>query len=335
MVGIDSGTRTDDVSLQDKTDLGGPAEARHGTARGSALLADPSDLPPIEVPARYNYVGVFLTLACNLRCPYCINHHDGQAARRRLLTGAQWLAGLRRIHTHTPLTLQGGEPSLHPDMVDVIRGLSGDFEMDLLTNLQFDIEAFSDRVDPRALRRDAPYANIRVSYHPDQMDLLDTVDRVNDLLARGFDVGLFMVDHPDWVAEREQARQACEHRGIDFRTKEFLGRHNNRLYGTYLHPDAVGGRARSCRCRTSELLIDPSGAIFRCHRDLYRGQNAIGHLLDPDFQIDDVFRPCSVFGECNPCDVKVKTNRFQQFGHTAVEIEGIDDLVESSTSKRG
>ena len=334
MAGIDSNTRTDDVLVRDKTDLDGPADASPGAACDPALLAEPSDLPLIEVPARYNYVGVFLTLACNLRCPYCINHHDGHATRRRLMTGQQWLTGLQRICTHTPLTLQGGEPSLHPDMVDVIRGLSGELEMDLLTNLQFDIEAFADRVDPRALKRDAPYANIRVSYHPGEMDLLDTVDRVNYLLARGFDVGLFMVDHSDWVAEREQARQVCEHRGIDFRTKEFLGRHNGRLHGTYLHPDAVGGRARSCRCRTTELLIDPSGDVFRCHRDLYRGQNAIGHLLDPDFQIEDVFRPCSAFGECNPCDVKVKTNRFQQSGHTSVEIEGIDTLTEYSTSGR-
>ena len=42
-------------------------------------------------------------------------------------------------------------------------------------------------------------------------------------------------------------------------------------------------------------------------------------------QIDGKFRPCEVYGHCNPCDIKVKTNRFQVFGHTSVEIRGIED----------
>ena len=48
---------------------------------------------------------------------------------------------------------------------------------------------------------------------------------------------------------------------------------------------------------------------------------AIGHILDESFVIEDIFRPCRAFGLCNPCDIKVKTNRFQQYGHTSVEIE--------------
>ena len=75
------------------------------------------------------------------------------------------------------------------------------------------------------------------------------------------------------------------------------------------------------KCRTTELLIDSEGSIFRCHADLYSGKNKIGSFLDPEFEIEDEFRDCSDFGHCNPCDVKVKTNRFQQYGHTSVEIE--------------
>jgi len=33
-----------------------------------------------------------------------------------------------------------------------------------------------------------------------------------------------------------------------------------------------------------------------------------------------VVRPCDALGLCNPCDINVKTNRFQQFGHTSVDI---------------
>ena len=73
-------------------------------------------------------------------------------------------------------------------------------------------------------------------------------------------------------------------------------------------------------CRTTELLLDPRGNIHRCHSDLYAGRPPIGSLLDPTFASDERFRACDRFGECNPCDVKIKTNRFQQTGHTSVTI---------------
>jgi hypothetical protein len=68
--------------------------------------------------------------------------------------------------------------------------------------------------------------------------------------------------------------------------------------------------------------------VHRCHSDLYEGRQAIGHILDPGFEIDNKFRPCSVFGHCNPCDIKVKTNRFQIFGHTSVEVLFQDEGIE-------
>ncbi len=73
-------------------------------------------------------------------------------------------------------------------------------------------------------------------------------------------------------------------------------------------------------CKTTELIVGPGGEVYRCHHDLYEGFPPIGNLLDEAFQIKDIFKPCSVYGFCNPCDIKVKTNRFQQYGHTSIEI---------------
>jgi len=63
--------------------------------------------------------------------------------------------------------------------------------------------------------------------------------------------------------------------------------------------------------------------IYRCHSDLYEDRESVGNILDPEFEIKDIYRKCNYFGHCNPCDVKLKTNRFQKFGHTSVKIENV------------
>jgi len=137
----------------------------------------------------------------------------------------------------------------------------------------------------------------------------------------GFSIGLFGVLHPEQEDEILAAKEKCLKLGIDFRTKDFLGYHNGDLYGAYLYQDACTmEKAKEVLCKTSELIVGPGGEVYRCHHDLYEGFPPIGNLLDEDFQVHDVFRPCSVYGFCNPCDIKVKTNRFQLFGHTSVEI---------------
>ena len=278
----------------------------------------------VNLPERYNYIGVFLTLACTLRCDYCLNRFGAPpASTGRLLSAGQWIEGLNRLASRPdlPVTLQGGEPTLHPGFYELVNGIRPGLPVDLLTNLEFDVDEFMARIPPGRLSRPSPYASIRVSYHPGVMDLETTCAKVSRMLKRGYSAGVWAVDHPGSPGALADARRRFTAAGIDFRVKEFLGRHNGRLHGTYTYREALTGVAGSpVECRTSELLIGPDGSVFRCHHDLYAGQAPVGSILDPGFRIVDAFRPCDSFGLCHPCDVKLKTNRFQEGGHTSVEI---------------
>jgi radical SAM protein with 4Fe4S-binding SPASM domain len=109
--------------------------------------------------------------------------------------------------------------------------------------------------------------------------------------------------------------------GIDFRLKEFLGICEGKMYGSYKYPDACDGQKHDrVMCKTSELIIGPDGNIYRCHADLYLQNKPIGHILGTDFEIEDIYRPCDIYGYCNPCDIKNKFDRFQQTGHCSVNI---------------
>ncbi|MBI5233567.1 MAG: radical SAM protein [Deltaproteobacteria bacterium] len=292
------------------------------------------ELGPIKIPEDYNYAAVFLTLACNLSCSYCINNFGLDGYEKKHLSGEDWVRGLNRIVSRDdlPLTLQGGEPSLHKDFIYILNNIRPELHIDILTNLQFDEEEFIKKVDPKRLRRNSPYASIRVSYHPEVMELLPLIEKVLKLQDAGFSIGIWGVKHPKQDAEVLRAKEICDMRGIDYRFKEFLGFYNGRLHGTYRYEGAVEGRfSKTVMCKTTELIIGSKGSIYRCHSDLYEGRPPVGNILDPNYDIENIFRTCRHFGHCNPCDLKVKTNRFQIFGHTSVEIQMLKETGVSRT----
>lgn len=276
----------------------------------------------ITIPETYNYLAVFLTLRCNLRCSYCINRFGDLDASGRMLTAGEWLVGLNRLKTRPdlPITLQGGEPSLHPGFFEIINGLRPDLPIDLLTNLQFNVDEFMANVPPSRLQREAPYASIRVSYHPETMDLAELQAKTLKMLGAGYSVGIWAVAHPASAPQIKAAQASCTAAGIDFRLKDFLGIYQGRRYGNYTYENAISGEVQTVQCRTSELLIAPNGQRYRCHSDLYAARDSCGSVLADGLSLDQEFQSCSHYGACNPCDVKTKTDRFQRFGHTSVEI---------------
>ncbi len=281
-------------------------------------------MKPVVIPSNYNYIAVFLTLACNLRCNYCINKFETGHLEKNSLTGEQWVKGLNRIKSRNdlPVTLQGGEPSLHPDFLYILNNVRRDLNIDILTNLQFDIGKFMKSVDPGRIKRNAPYACIRVSYHPRLMKLEPLVEKILTMQEAGYSIGIWGVLHPTQDKDILAAQEYARGKGIDFRTKEFLGVYDGKMHGTMKYEGACDRKfEKNALCRTTELIIGPNGGVYRCHSDLYEQRKPVAAILDPDFVIDDRYRPCAVYGHCNPCDIKVKTNRFQVFGHTSVEIK--------------
>lgn len=293
-----------------------------------------NDLPFITPGDDHNYVAFFLTLACNLSCPYCINLHDGvtrvSQGRRDQMSVDEWIAAANRLKLRAdlPLTLQGGEPTLYKGFYRFVNEVKNEIKMDLMTNLMFDVDDFIANVPVERFTREAPYASIRVSYHPGQNSIDDLVTKTYKLQSAGFRIGLYGIEHPDAKIHAHilKTREQCLAIGLDFRFKEFLGEHDGTMHGTFKYDACVNGeQLRQCECRTSEIIVDPAGNVFKCHADLYNGRNPIAHILDNEFNEKSIeaYRECQYFGECNPCDVKVKTNRFQIFGHTSVDIRNI------------
>jgi radical SAM protein with 4Fe4S-binding SPASM domain len=117
----------------------------------------------------------------------------------------------------------------------------------------------------------------------------------------------------------EMAERARQNR-IYFFIKDYLGVRDGRLLGHFKYPRGLDGKTKKCECRSNELLIAPDLQVYKCHRDLYHAESPLGSLLEKDYKIDNGFKSCDRYGQCNPCDLKLKANRFLEAGNCSVEI---------------
>jgi hypothetical protein len=197
--------------------------------------------PVIALPSHYNYVAAFLTLACNLKCSYCINHLSGPAQKTGFLKGEEWIQALNRLElpADLPITLQGGEPTVHPHFFQIVKGLREDLSIDLLTNLQFNPIEFSKNISPARLKRNSQYASIRTTYHPETMNWGILLEKVVWMKEKGYAICIYGILHPRDKVEILRAQASAQELGIEFKTKEFLGEYEGQIYGNYRFEGAV------------------------------------------------------------------------------------------------
>jgi hypothetical protein len=278
-------------------------------------------MKPILVPKSYNYLGVFLTMKCQLGCSYCINNF-GTTKVWKELSGEDWIKGLNRIETREdrPLSLQGGEPLLHPDFYQIAQELGHEEKfMDCLTNGMFDHRKFMHEIHWNVFNRQAKYASLRFSFHQNT-NAVGLALKVSEMISNHYNCGIWGLNHPHMEKRNKEMADLCRWLGIDFRMKEFL----DEDYKGYKYPDAIRGGKKDVLCKPSEMLIAPDGSIYKCHGDLYSGRNPVAHILDEEVNLIHDFTLCSNYGLCNPCDIKIKNSRFQIWGHTSVEIKEVE-----------
>lgn len=297
----------------------------------------------ISVPKNYDYVGVYLTDKCHLSCPYCINLHNQSSFGRykmRNLTPQEWIEGLNRFELpqDVPITLQGGEPFLYKGIWKILEKVH--HKIDILTALPpfLKKEEFINLKTLEWNRRTAPYPTIRVSFHKGQNDYKELIEQIAEL-QEILSIGLYYFKHPSYSEDEiVRLKEYAKKFKVELRPKEFLGEYNGKIYGTFLYPDAVSGKRKGIKvlCKNTVVPIAPDGYIYRCHSDLYfnRKEATLGNILDDTLEFPNDYLDCDNYGLCNECDVKTKTNHYQQYGYTSVNIKFLDRIVSNDRKVR-
>ncbi len=285
-------------------------------------------LRAVKIPVDTDYIGIYLTNRCFLSCSYCITNYNEQFINTKgfeELEASDWIEALNRLELPEgiPLTFQGGEPFIYKGIWDILNNIR--HKVDILTALppQVTLERFKALKTLDWNKRSSPYPTIRVSFHKGQNDYKKLIARIKEL-KEILNIGLFHIDHPAYPGFINEIKEYAAKEGVEFRTKQFLGKWNGKDFLQYKYPDACDGKVSraNVKCKNTVFPIGPDGTIYRCHSDLYskRRELSLGNITDPDLVLEHRYRNCSFYGTCIPCDVKIKTNHLQQNGYTSVDI---------------
>ena len=271
-----------------------------------------------------------LLTTCNFRCSYCFfAPHELGARVQRHGTPAQWEAGFNSTDKVWLIHISGGEPSVHPDFLDLVERLSSRHYLSLNSNLAHrSIDELPSRIDP------ARVFFINAALHPQQRrergSLDGFVERARRLSSAGFRVLVSVLMTPAAVRALPQVASHLRAQGISPIPKVLRGHFQGRRYPNAYTPDekavireyvararhdyaammATLGEAptidvlsddrfvdgkpnywgRACEAGRRFVRIDPDGTVRRCGL-----KQPLGNLLARKLELLPKPMPCNTF----------------------------------------
>ncbi len=265
---------------------------------------------------------------CNFSCEYC-NAPEGRGRRPpdRRGTAAEWVRGFGATGRTWLLHLTGGEPGLHPELVELCAGLTAAHYLSLNTNLSCpSLEEFAERIDPSRVH--FINAALHASSRPGPAAIDQFVERFRYVRSRGFLIFASQLMTPEIIPAFDRWRADLADAGIRLYPKVLRGPYRDRIFpASYssaerdrlhalitaatddftklitpldeaptvdLRRDAIqvdgrpDYRGRWCCPGWRLVRIRPDGAVYRCGR-----RKPIGNILDEKLQLLDGPRVCT------------------------------------------
>ena len=231
---------------------------------------------------------IFLTLECNLSCPYCVNRHWPEryaGDSYDLLTPSAWIDIINKAGRTVVLT--GGEPFLYSGLPELVNGIRRDLEVLVYTNLTISPEDFVSQVT-RPVR-------FYVSYHPCGGPVAPFIENLKCLAQRRDFSGT--AHSIGWA--RQKAAVAKARRSLRRLPWEFVVDPDQ----YELFPDMCGRQnRRKVRCAGEVILVAPDGIRYPCVTLLLQRRMALEDLREEPLRGDHVEAVCDNWGHCAPCD---------------------------------
>ena len=242
----------------------------------------------------YLWVTWSLLTACNYTCRYCYVRGNGVSKKE---TDEAVISFIRSApQKEKEVTLFGGEPTIHPRIMDIVESLVGFSKVHIFTNL-----SLKDDMMKRLAKNQVHFS---VSYHPDIIDALTFIKKFDKLIEFRGNVDFvnvmmvqecqsqeeivceylrnYQIRHrllpiwregggSDWVksvaySKRKDVIAIRDTHVIDDRGREYVFSEQECIY---LGKDSFTGW--KCAAGMRSLFIDYQGLVYRCQADMREG----------------------------------------------------------------
>jgi organic radical activating enzyme len=264
--------------------------------------------------------------ACNYRCTYCTQRFKDDRGRWATDT-ERFLRAFGRLEGRWEIKLSGGEPFVHPTLLDLVRGLAAlGHRVGVVTNFSASRDKLSAFVDAAAGRVSMFSCSLHREYVDDVEAFADKAVWLRQLLLahRSQDLPTPSV-HVTTVATRSRLpelaalRETFARRDLAFKIQpekqhrdvieytpeeraELLRFGGHNLTGEI----APSFRGEPCLAGRRYFILDDLGEAFRCWPARRRKTERLGNFLDESFRLFESTRPCA-YDYCN-CSVPISRN---------------------------
>lgn len=242
-----------------------------------------------------------LCYTCNYRCPYC-GIWETKSDKDLLLGPEEWLVVWDRIfdrYGNCHIFMSGGEPSVYPGFLELVKKLTARHSVEVCTNLSWDVDNLILDMAPDRLK-------IAPTFHPSQADFGDFFKKAVKIKEYLPNSQVYYVAYSgQQITEMPQRSRLLKEHGINLipyplrgnqavlntEEEERLIREVSPYKGEKIEYQLkkISPKGKPCRAGQHYAVIRGDGSVDRCSQ--YR-TGEVGNFLDKDFRLFDETRPC-------------------------------------------
>jgi MoaA/NifB/PqqE/SkfB family radical SAM enzyme len=261
---------------------------------------------------------------CNYRCSYCTQRFKEDRGRWARDTPRFLEAFARVLEGPFELKLSGGEPFVHPTLLELVAGLVGlGHRVSVVTNFSAkrrELEAFADAARGRV---GVFSCSLHLEYVDDVAGFADKAAWMASLLAERRDpaapapgVCVTVVATRENLPRLDELARIVEGRGVTFKVQPEKQDRDVVAYEEHERRSLMrfGGHNRTgrvvhayqglpCWAGSRYFILDDRGDAFRCYPARRYKIERMGSLFDPGFRLAEGPSPC-LYATCN-CTVPI------------------------------
>lgn len=261
-----------------------------------------------------------INTTCNYRCSYCTQRFLDDR-RRWLRDGPAFLRGFAKLDGRWEVKISGGEPFLHPNLIEIVEGLGAlNHAVSVVTNFSASRErlsAFLDAAGP-GLRVFSASLHLEYAGAPAEMEaFIEKAVWTQEQLPEEASFNVTSVATRANLPRLEAVAERFARQGLRFKVQpEKLDREvihytedERRLILRLGGHNGLGSvspsfKGRPCWAGARSFTLDDKGNAWRCYpARRYRAQ-FLGNFLDESFKLARGPSPC-LYSYCN-CTVPIE-----------------------------